>query len=192
MQRFIRVYLSFGLLAITCAAAPAWAQKGVPPTSVSIGGHAMPSDHDIVDNLSQSADHTVFVGLLHLAGMMPALQDHGPFTVFAPTNGAFAALPAGMLDTLRRPENKAGLVALLSMQILQGNFSSARLRYILRGAKAPVDLDTVSDAKIGLTFNGPSNLVLRDPKGNVADILIYDAKQSNGVVFVTDRVLQPG
>ena len=171
---------------------PAMAQKGVPATSVLVGGHAMVSDHDIMDNLSGSADHTDFVSLLRSAGMADALQAHGPFTVFAPTNAAFAALPPGTMDSLRRPENRSSLLALLSMQILPGNFSSARLHYLLRAGKGQAELDTVSDGKLTLTTNGPSNLVLRDPKGNLADVLIYDAKQSNGVVFVTDRLLQPG
>ena len=181
------------LTVMNCLAwTPALAQKGVPPTSVIVGGRAMVSDHDITDNLAQSPDHTVFLALLRAAGMVDALQGHGPFTVFAPTNAAFAALPAGMLDMMRRPENKSALVALLSEQILPGNFSSARLHYMLRSSKGQVDLDTVSDSRLTVTTNGPSNLVLRDPKGNVADIVVYDAKQSNGVVFVTDRVMQPG
>ncbi len=152
----------------------------------------MPSDHDIVDNLSQSADHSVFMGLLRAAGMLDALRDRGPFTVFAPTNAAFAALPTGMLDGLRRPENKTALVTLLSMQVLPGNYSSARLRLLIRTGKGQSELQTISDGKLVVTTNGPSNLVLKDPKGATADILVYDAKQENGVVFVTDRVLQPG
>ena len=152
----------------------------------------MPSDQDIFDNLVGSAEHTVFVNLLRSAGMVEALQGHGPFTVFAPTNAAFAALPTGTLESLRRPENKVELVALLSAQILPGNYSSARLRFLMRGGKGQAELDTVSDGKMIVTTNGPANLMLKDAKGNSVDIMIYDAKQSNGVVFVTDRVLQPG
>lgn len=151
----------------------------------------MLSDHDIVDNLSKSAEHTVLMGLLRSAGMVEKLQAHGPFTLFAPTDAAFAALPAGLLDSLRRPEGKAGLIALLSMHVLPENFSSARLRYLLRG-KAQFEVDTINDAKMTIATNGPTNLVVRDGKGAFADIVVYDAKQSNGVVFVTDRVLQPG
>jgi uncharacterized surface protein with fasciclin (FAS1) repeats len=168
----------------------AWAQKGIPPTSVIVGGHAMASDHDLMDNLVQSDDHTVLLGLFRSAGMVDLLHSHGPFTLFAPTNAAFAALPAGVLDSLRRPENKASLVALLSMELLPGNFSSARLHYLLR-AKGSVELDTISDAKLTLFANGPVNLAIRDARGSVAAITLYDAKQVNGVLFVTDRVLQP-
>ena len=152
----------------------------------------MVSDRDIMDNLEQSSDHTVLTGLLRAAGMIDALRSHGPFTLFAPTDAAFAALPAGMLDSLRRPENQSALVALLSTQVVPGVYSSARLRFLLRSNKGEVELDTVNDGKLMLTTNGPTNLVLRDPKGDTADIILYDAKQSNGVIFVTDRVLQPG
>ncbi len=191
MMTRIRPFLIAAGLACLVAT-PAFAQKGVPATTVLVDGHAMASDHDIVDNMSQAPEHTVFVGLLRTAGMLDALQSHGPFTVFAPTNAAFAALPPGTLDALRRPESKANLVALLSEHILPGTFSSARLRYLLRTSKGQVDLDTVGEGKLTVTLNGPSNLVIKDPKGTVADIVIYDVKQANGVVFVTDRVLQPG
>ena len=159
---------------------------------VMVGGQPMISDHDLMDNLSQSADHTTLLGLLRDAGMTDALRGHGPFTLFAPTNEAFAALSSGELDTLRRPENKSSLIALLSMNILPGDFSSARLRYLLRAGKGNAELATVSDGKLALLNNGPQNLVLRDPKGDLASIILYDAKAANGVMFVTDRVLQPG
>ena len=194
MTRMLRSSWLPVIAACACCswAMPVMAQKGVPPTSVLVGGHAMASDHDIVDNLSGSGEHTVFVRLLRTAGMLDALQGHGPFTVFAPTDAAFRRLAPGVLDGLEHPENRPALVALLSMQILPGNFSSARLRYLLRNNKGQVDIDTVSDAKLTVTTNGPANLMLRDSKGDTADISVYDAKQSNGVVYVTDQVLLPG
>ena len=171
---------------------PALAQKGVPPTTVIVGGHPMASDQDLMANLALSDDHTVLLGLLRAAGMVDSLRGHGPFTLFAPTNAAFAALPPGVLDGLRRPEAKSSLVAMLSMQILPGNFSSARLRYLLRSNKGPIELDTMSNGKLTIFLNGPTNLAIRDAKGDAAAITLYDAKQANGVLFVTDRVLQPG
>lgn len=191
VQRRIRAVM-VGLVVAFSPALPAFAQKGVPPSSVIVGGQPMVSDRDIMDNLARSADHTVFVELIRLAGMMDGLRGHGPFTVMAPTNAAFAALPAGMLDTLRRPENKNNLVALLSMQIVSGNYSSNRLRYLLRSMKGQVELDTVGEGKLTVIANGPTNLAVRDPKGGLASIVLYDAKQANGVLFVTDRVLAPG
>ena len=177
---------------LAVSAPPAMAQKGVPPSSVIVGGQPMVSDHDIMDNLSHSADHTTFFGLLQLAGMADPLRGHGPFTVFAPTNAAFAALPPGMLDALRRPDNKNTLAALLSLQIVSGNYSSARLHYLLRSGKGQAELDTVGEGKLTMLTNGPTNMVVRDPKGDLASITLYDAKQANGVLFVTDRVLLPG
>ncbi len=170
---------------------PALAQKGVAPSTVAVGGHAMVSDRDLIENLAKSADHTVFLALLRAAGMAEALQGHGPFTVFAPTDAAFAALPPGLLDALRRPDGKERLVALLSTQIVSGNYSSARLRFLLRGGKGQTDLETIDGGRLVVTTNGPSNLVVKDPKGDAAAITLYDAKQANGVLFVTDRVLLP-
>ncbi len=168
------------------------AQKGVPATTVIVGGYPMASDRDMIENLSRSADHTVLVGLLQAAGMADTLAGHGPFTLFAPTNAAFAALPPGLLDSLRKPENKAALTGLLGMQVVPGNYSSARLHFLLRSSKGQAELDTVNEQKLTVTTNGPANLMVRDPKGDAADIVLYDAKQANGVIFVTDRVLQPG
>ena len=188
-----RLPMRSSLLVILClVSAPVLAQKGVPATSVVVGGRPMASDHDIVDNLSQSPDLSTFTGLLRLAGLADALQGHGPFTVFAPTNAAFAALPAGVVDGLRRPENKTALVSFVSEHILPGNYSLARLRYLLRASKGPTELDTLNEGKVTVSANGLANLTVRGPKGDPADIMIYDVKQSNGVLFVTDRVLQPG
>ncbi len=192
MNRFLA---GMGVVAVSMVCGSghaAWAQRGVPPTTVIVGGHAMASDHDLMDNLALSEDHTVLMGLLRSAGMVDPLRDHGPFTLFAPTNAAFAALPPGMLDALRRPEAKTTLVALLTMQILPGNFSTARLRYLLRAGKGALELETVNGGKLTVLTNGPTNLAIRDPKGNTAAITLYDVKQANGVLFVTDRVLQPG
>ncbi len=171
---------------------PALAQKGVAPTTVIVGGHPMASDRDIMENLQQSSDHTVLVGLLRQAGLAEALAAHGPFTLFAPTNAAFAALPTGMLERLSKPENKAALVALLSTQIVPGNFSAARLHLLLRSGKGQAQLDTADNGTLTVLANGPINLMVRDARDGVANVTVYDAKQANGVVFVTDRVLQPG
>lgn len=192
MSRVLRLTAAAGLALAVLPTIPALAQKGVPPSTVVVGGQPMVSDHDIMDNLSRSADHTVFYGLLQLAGMADALRGRGPFTVFAPTNAAFAALPAGKLDSLRAPNNKNTLAALLSLQIVSGNYSAARLHFLLRSSKGQTELDTVGEGKLIVTTNGPTNLVVRDPKGGTASIILYDAKQANGVLFVTDQVLLPG
>lgn len=172
--------------------APATAQKGVPPTAVTVGGYAMISDRTMMENLSQSAESHTFVDLLRLAGMSDMLRQNGPLTVFVPSEGAFDALPTGMLDMLRKSENKAKLVALLSNHIVPGVYSSARLHLMLRTGKGASELDTINDGKLQIGANGPNNVVLRNSTGIVANIKIYDVKQSNGVAFVIDRVVLPG
>ncbi len=191
MKQPVLAYAAF-VVALAGASSASWAQRGVAASTVTVGGHAMASDRDLMENLAQSSDHTVFLGLLHDAGMAEALQGHGPFTVFAPTNAAFAALPPGVLEALRRPESKERLVALLSMQVVAGNYSSARLHFLLRAGKGQTELETIDEGKLEVTTNGPSNLVVKDSKGGLAAITLYDAKQANGVLFVTDRVLLPG
>jgi len=178
-------------LTLLLLATPALAQKGFPPTVVIVGGQPMMSDRELPDNLAASADHRVLLGLLASSGLLEQLRGRGPFTVFAPTDAAFADLPPGELERLRLPENKAALRALLALHIVPGNFSSKRLFLLLRGVKGMAELDTLNGAELGLGTNGPINIVLRDPKGDVANIVLYDAKQANGVLFVIDRVLQP-
>lgn len=179
-------------LALLVAAGPALAQKGMAPTTVTLGGAPMVSDRDIIENLSRSAKHQVFVGLLQTAGMADMLRQRGPFTVFAPTDTAFAALPAGKLDMLRQPDHKDALVKLLQAHIVPGDYSTARLRFIMRTNKNQAALDDSADGKLTVVLNGPANLAVRDAKGGMADITLYDVKQANGVVFVIDRVLAPG
>lgn len=188
----IKAALAFTALALQIAAGPVLAQKGVAPTTVTVGGAPMASDRDIMENLSRSADHKVFVRLLRESGLADALQQRSVFTIFAPTDAAFAALPPGHLDVLKTPENKAALVRLLQAHIIPGDYSSARLRFMMRTGKGQAELDDVAQGKLTVTTNGPSNIVLRDAKGTMADIILYDAKQANGVVFVIDRVLAPG
>jgi len=177
-------------LLLLALATPVAAQRGFPPTTVIVGGQPMVSDRELPENLAASADHRVLLGLLASSGLLEQLRGRGPFTLFAPTDAAFAALPPGELERLRLPENKAGLRALLGLHIVPGNFSSKRMLLLLRGVKS-AELDTLSGAELTLGTNGPSNLVLRDPMGDLADIVVYDAKQANGVLFVIDRVLQP-
>ncbi len=190
VRRWTRM-IAIALAGAVAPACLAHAQKGVPPTSVLVGGQAMVSDRDIMDNLQKSPELSTFVSLLHTAGLSDSLQGHGPFTVFAPINPAFNKVPAEQLDALRRPDNRAKLAALMGANILEGNFSSSRLRYLLRQNKGSVDLDTVSGGKLTIILNGPQNIMVKDAKGHAADIVVYDVKQANGVLFVTDAVMQP-
>jgi uncharacterized surface protein with fasciclin (FAS1) repeats len=184
--------IALPVLALALAAGPAMAQKGVSPSTIIVGGAPMVSDRDIMENLTRSSVHQTFVGLLQLSGLAESLRQHGPFTVFAPTDAAFAAMPPADLAALRRPDDKAALIQLLQSHIVPGDYSSARLRSMMRSNKGQAELDDLAEGKLTVTTNGPSNLVIRDARGAMTDIILYDVKQSNGVVFVTDRVLAPG
>ncbi len=178
------------VLFLLALAPPASAQKGFPTTTVIVGGQPMASDRELPENLAASADHRVLLGLLRSSGLLEQLHGRGPFTLFAPTDAAFAALPLGELDRLRAPDNKAALRDVLALHIVPGNFSSKRMLLLLRGVKS-VELETLGGAELTLGTNGPRNLTLRDPSGDMAGIVLYDVKQANGVLFVIDRVLQP-
>ncbi len=179
------------VLLLLTLAAPASAQRGFPPTTVIVGGQPMMSDRELPDNLAGSGDHRVLLSLLAWSGLLDQLRGRGPFTLFAPTDAAFAALPPGELERLQLPENGAELRALLGLHIAPGNFSSKRLYLLLRAPKGAAELETLNGAQLTLGTNGPRNITLRDPRGDIADIVLYDAKQANGVLFVIDRVLQP-
>ena len=146
----------------------------------------------IVANAVNSADHTTLVAAVKAAGLVDTLNSKGPFTVFAPTNEAFAALPAGTVDTLLKPENKAMLTKVLTYHVVAGEYDATRLRAMIRAGNGTATLTTVEGGKLWLMMNGPSNIIVKDAKGDVADIGISDVHQSNGVIQVIDHVLLPG
>ena len=146
----------------------------------------------IVANAVNSADHTTLVAAVKAAGLVDTLNSKGPFTVFAPTNEAFAALPAGTVDTLLKPENKAMLTRVLTYHVVAGEYDTTRLRAMIRAGNGSATLTTVEGGKLWLMMNGPSNIIVKDAKGDVADIGISDVHQSNGVIQVIDHVLLPG
>jgi len=159
--------------------------------SVMVGGQAMMPNKDIVDNAVNSADHTTLVAAVKAAGLADTLKGKGPFTVFAPVNSAFAALPAGTVDTLLKPENKATLTHILTYHVVAGNLDMMELAKRIKAGGGKTELTTVSGGKLWLMMNGPHNIVIKDEKGGVADISTYDVTQSNGVIHVIDRVLMP-
>ncbi len=165
------------------------AQMRSEPT-VRVGGQAMSPSKTIVANAVNSADHTTLVAAVKAAGLVDTLNGPGPFTVFAPTNEAFGALPAGTVDTLVKPENKATLTKILTYHVVPGSYDTARIREaIMQGPEST--LKTVEGGTLRLMMNGTSNITVEDEKGNVADITITDVRQSNGVIQVVDRVLMP-
>jgi uncharacterized surface protein with fasciclin (FAS1) repeats len=160
-------------------------------SSVMVGGQSMLPSKDIVSNAVNSADHTTLVAAVKAAGLVDTLKGKGPFTVFAPVNSAFAALPAGTVDTLLKPENKATLSHILTYHVVAGNLDMAELAKRIKAGGGKAELTTVSGGKLWLAMNGPHNIVIKDEKGDTADISTYDVTQSNGVIHVIDKVLMP-
>ena len=172
------------MLSVALAASPAMAQKN--PT---VGGAAMYANKDIVDNAVNSKYHTTLVAAVKAAGLVETLKGPGPFTVFAPTNAAFAKLPAGTVDTLVKPENKATLTGILTYHVVPGRIMAADIaKKIASGGTATyttVQGGTLTFAKAG------SGYTVSDAKGNTANITIANVRQKNGVIHVIDTVLMP-
>ena len=177
------------LAAALLAAAPAFAQS---MDTIRVGGQAMFPSKTIVANAVNSADHTTLVAAVKAAGLVDTLNGKGPFTVFAPTNEAFSILPAGTVDTLLKPENKAMLTKVLTYHVVAGAYDTTRLRAMILAGNGTATLTTVEGGKLWLMMNGSSNITVKDEKGGVADLTIADVTQSNGVIQVVDHVLLPG
>ena len=191
MRSFARSFNSLATLAIAAAltvgASTASAQK-----SVEVGGMAMFPAKDIIDNAVNSKDHTTLVAAVKAAGLVDALKGKGPFTVFAPVNGAFAALPAGTVESLLMPENKAKLASVLTYHVVAGNYDAAALERAIKAGMGKATLKTLAGGTLTARMNGSRNIQIVDAGGNVANISTYDVTQSNGVIQVIDRVLLPG
>ncbi|MBS0561109.1 MAG: fasciclin domain-containing protein [Proteobacteria bacterium] len=180
-----RTRTALALALMMGVAIPAMAQ------SVRVGGQPMLPNKTIVSNAVNSADHTTLVAAVKAAGLVDTLNSAGPFTVFAPVNSAFAALPAGTVDTLLKPENKGTLTKVLTYHVVSGDYDSAKLRSMILAGNGKATLKTVEGGTLVFMMNGSSNIVVEDSKGGVADITIADVNQSNGVIHVIDRVLMP-
>ncbi len=168
---------------VSTVAIPAVAQ-------VMVGGAPMYANKDIVDNAVNSKDHTTLVAAVKAAGLVDTLKGPGPFTVFAPTNEAFAKLPAGTVDTLLKPENKAQLVKVLTYHVVSGKMDAAALKKAVAAGGGKATLTTVSGGTLTVTDPG-GKVMVTDANGNTADVTIPDVIQSNGVIHVVDKVLLP-
>lgn len=157
---------------------------------VMVGGAAMYSTKDIVDNAVNSKDHTTLVAAVKAAGLVDTLKSAGPFTVFAPTNEAFAALPAGTVDTLLKPENKPKLTSVLTYHVVAGKMDAAALMAAVKAGGGKATLKTVEGDPLTVTVAGGKVLVM-DESGGTATVTIADVYQSNGVIHVVDKVLLP-
>jgi uncharacterized surface protein with fasciclin (FAS1) repeats len=164
---------------------------GAAPATKMVGGAAMYPTRDIIDNAVNSKDHTTLVAAVKAAGLVDTLKSPGPFTVFAPTNMAFGALPAGTVDTLLKPENKATLTQVLTYHVVPGRLDAAALSEQIRAGGGKAMLKTVSGGMLTATMRG-NEVVIVDTKGNMAVVTTADVYQSNGVIHVVDKVLLPG
>jgi uncharacterized surface protein with fasciclin (FAS1) repeats len=181
---------AFIALALTAAVvAPASAQDKMTKSEMSgektvmVGGAAMFRSKNIIQNAVNSRDHTTLVAAVKAAGLVDTLEGKGPFTVFAPTNAAFAKLPAGTVDTLVKPENKATLTRILTYHVVPGKLEASDLT---DGKK----LKTVEGEELTVKRSGDTVMII-DSKGGSSTVTIPNVNQSNGVIHVVDTVLMP-
>ncbi|WP_137189610.1 fasciclin domain-containing protein [Stenotrophomonas rhizophila] len=189
-----------GLLLLAClstAAAPlAFAQAPMAghdhamAANPMVGGAPMYATKDIIDNAVASKDHTTLVAAVKAAGLVETLKGPGPFTVFAPTNAAFAALPKGTVDGLLKPEKKADLTKVLTYHVVAGNLDSTALLARIKQGGGKAALTTVQGETLTARQVG-KGITLTDSKGGTARVTIADVRQSNGVIHVVDKVLMP-
>ena len=156
-----------------------------------VGGAAMYPTKNIVENAVNSKDHTTLVAAVKAAGLVDTLEQPGPYTVFAPTNEAFAKLPAGTVDTLLKPENKAQLTQVLTYHVVPGRLTAKDLDAMVARGGGKATLTTVEGEPLTFERSGKSHITVTDAKGDVARITIPDVMQSNGVIHVVDTVLLP-
>jgi len=175
---------------LLCFAALAGASAMAGDKNPIVGGQPMYATKDIIDNAVNSADHTTLVAAVKAAGLVDTLKGPGPFTVFAPTNEAFAKLPAGTIETLLKPENKEMLTKILTYHVVAGRLSAADLRKQIQAGNGQAELKTVSGGTLWVMMQG-KNLVLKDEKGEMSTVTIPNVFQSNGVIHVVDSVVMP-
>lgn len=157
----------------------------------TVGGAPMYPTKNIVENAVNSADHTTLVAAVKAAGLVDTLSGPGPFTVFAPTNDAFAKLPAGTVETLVKPENKAMLTSILTYHVVPGRTTAADLMAAIRAGGGSARLTTVQGGTLTASMMG-DRIMLVDAKGGMAHVTQANVMQSNGVIHVTDSVSLPG
>ena len=174
------------LLSVSLGAGAAYAAHHNP----MVGGAAMYPTKNIVENAVNSKDHTTLVAAVKAAGLVDTLMSAGPFTVFAPTNAAFAKLPAGTVETLVQPENKGTLTAILTYHVVAGRITSSSIATAIKAGRGKANLTTVQGGTLTARMVG-KKLVLTDAKGGMSTVTIADVMQSNGVIHVIDSVLLP-
>jgi uncharacterized surface protein with fasciclin (FAS1) repeats len=183
MRKFTSSLFS-GAVVLSAFATAAYAENPM------VGGAAMPAKKNIVENAVNSKDHTTLVAAVKAAGLVETLQGAGPFTVFAPTNAAFEALPAGTVETLLKPENKDQLTKILTCHVVGAEAFSKDIMKMVDDDKGAHPVKTVGGCIWTAKYDG-NKVTVEDENGNVANVTIADVDQSNGVIHVIDKVLLP-
>lgn len=185
MKKFMKASLAgLALATAVAAASPAI-------SAVIVGGQPMFQSKTIVQNAVNSADHTTLVAAVKAAGLVDTLNQKGPFTVFAPVNSAFSALPEGTVETLLKPENKSQLSKVLTYHVVPGRLTFVQIKKMVKKGKGKAQMKTASGGTLVAELNGPNNIVVKDDMGGIANITVYDVLQSNGVIHSIDKVLLP-
>jgi len=159
--------------------------------TVMVGGAAMYPNRNIVENAVNSRDHTTLVAAVKAAGLVDTLSGAGPFTVFAPTNAAFAKLPAGTVDTLLQPANQSMLQSVLTYHVVPGRLTAADLMARIKAGNGQAWLTTVQGGTLTASMMG-NKIMLTDARGGMSHVTQANVMQSNGVIHVTDGVSLPG
>jgi uncharacterized surface protein with fasciclin (FAS1) repeats len=191
MSKRFALLAGAALLAFAVTAAPAPLLAQMSEKTVTVGGAPMYPSKNIIQNAVNSKDHTTLVAAVKAAGLVDTLSGPGPFTVFAPTNAAFAKLPEGTVDNLLKPENKATLVKVLTYHVVPGRMTALNLMKAVKTGEGEAHLKTVAGEDLTVKQAGPGKLTITDAKGDVANVTIADVLQSNGVIHVVDTVLLP-
>ena len=165
---------------------PSFAEK-----TVMVGGAAMYPSKNIIENAVNSQDHTTLVAAVKAAGLVDTLSGPGPFTVFAPTNGAFEKLPNGTVPTLLKPENKGKLTGILTYHVVPGKLTAQDLWDMVDKMGGKAELKTVNGQSLWIKKVSEKHLAVYDPAGHAGRITISNVLQSNGVIHVIDNVVQP-
>lgn len=178
------------VLAATTAIAIALGAGAAVAGNPDVGGAPMYENKNIIENAVNSNDHKTLVAAVKAAGLVDTLMGKGPFTVFAPTDEAFAALPAGTVETLLKPENKATLTKILTCHVVAADALAKTIKMMVDEDKGAHPVKTVGGCVFTAKYKG-DKIMIEDGKGNVAHVTIADVKQSNGVIHVIDKVLLP-
>ena len=179
---------AYAFVAVMALAATAMLAAAKNPV---VGGQEMLPNKNIVQNAMNSADHTTLVAAVKAAGLVETLEGPGPFTVFAPTNEAFAKLPEGTVDNLLKPENQDALKKVLTYHVVAGKLSASDLMKKIKEGHGTAELTAVEGGKLWATLHMGKHIMLKDEKGSTALITIPDVFQSNGVIHVIDSVVMP-